>query len=115
MDFDRDIGIRMDEAGFSFLSKGVGKRDSDESYTKVIFFRELETLECIFVTVVELRFCEGWSEVALSRFKKLVGSLGLENDNRIVRQFKNEDKPTVEVLEEAIEFADLIASYDATP
>ncbi len=105
----------MDEAAFSFLTEDSAERDNGESYTKLLFFRELETLEFVFVTVVEARFCEGRFQVALSRFKKLAGSLGLEDDSRVARKFENEHKPPMEVLEEAIEFADLIASYDASP
>ncbi len=105
----------MDEAGFTFLSEDSAKRDSGETYTKLLFFRELEVAEFVFVTIVETRFCEDWFEVALSRLKKLATSLGPEDEHRIARKFENKHKPPMEVLEEVIEFADLIASYDAAP
>ena len=115
MDIDQKIGIRMSEAGFKFLSEGIGKRDNGKSsYTKLLFFRELETLEFVYVTVVEAKFAEDWFEVRLSRLKKIIGSLGTEDDDTMARMFSYEHKHPMDILEEVIEFADLIASYDGS-
>lgn len=114
MDIDQKIGIRMSDAGFDFLSEGTGKRTSGQPYTKLLFFRELETLEFVYVTVVEARFSEDWFEVRLARLKKIIGSLGIEDDDKISRTFFYEHKHPMDIIEEVIEFADLIASYDGS-
>lgn len=114
MDIDREIGIRMSKAGFRFLSSNEEKRESDGLLKKLLFFRELETLEFVFVTVVEVRQSKDHFEVALSRLKKLIGSLGVEDDARVSRTFSNSRKEPLDLLDEVIEFADLIASYDSS-
>lgn len=104
----------MSDAGFNFLSEGKDTRQDGTRYGKLLFFRELETLEFVYVTVVEVRIATEWFEVAISRLKKIIGSLGTEEDAKVGRTFQSDYKSNMDVLEEAIEFADLMASYDSS-
>lgn len=110
-----EITALFNDAGFRFLSKGDGVRRDGEKYQKVLYFRELETLEFIYVTVCEFRYDdEGWFEIGFSRLRKITGSLGVEPDGKVSRVFEGGYKRPGNVVEEVVEFADLIASYDSS-